>query len=147
MSILSSTNSGSYTNLTHEYIINKCGDLFVFGAEGHYAYKKKSTEVPDNSLLEQSSCETYLFSWDSFMPYIGIKTISDFDLVLAYWNATSKEEQKLSLNKIICLCLPVDQFGIPLDEKFKVGLISYHQYIKKNNLTQYIKENNIVCQS
>lgn len=80
------------------------------------------------------------------MPYIGINTISDFDLILAYWNATDEDEQKLRLNKIIISCEPVDQFGIPLDEKFKMGLISYHQYIKKNNLTQYMKDNNIVCQ-
>ena len=122
------------------------GFICFFGTEGNYAYQKKSTVVPDSSMLEQCSCGTFLFSWDSFMPYIGINTISDFDLILAYWNATDEDEQKLRLNKIIISCEPVDQFGIPLDEKFKMGLISYHQYIKKNNLTQYMKDNNIVCQ-
>ena len=135
MSILSSTNSGCYTNLTHEYIINKYGyKLCCFGSEGIYRYQ--ITPYLRYSCLEQNSKNTYSLYLDMYMPYLEVKNVLDFEYVVFYWEAKSKEEKKLYLHELLKRCRPIDQFG----NDMSLNSLSSHSY------QNYIKENHIVCQ-
>jgi hypothetical protein len=135
MSILSSTNSGSYTGLTHEYIMNKHGDkLFCFGAEGNYRYQ--TTPTLRTSYLEQNSKNTHSLYLDMYMPYLEVKNVLDLEYVLFYWEAKIREEKKWYLHELLKRCRPINQFG----EDMPLNSLSAHSY------RNYIKENNIVCQ-
>jgi hypothetical protein len=135
MSILSSTNSGSYTVLTHEYIINKHNDkLFCFGQKGYYRYQP--TPSLRSSYLEQNNKETFSLYLDMYMPYLEVKTVFDLEYVLLYWEAKSNEEKKFYLHELLRRCRPIDQFG----EDMSLNSLSAHSY------RNYIRENNIVCQ-
>ena len=135
MSILSSTNSGSYTKLTHEYIINKHKDkLFCFGQPGFYKYQ--TTPSLTGSSLEQNGKDTYSLYIDPYMPYLEVKTVFDLEYVLLYWGAKSQEEKKFYLHELLKRCRPIDQFG----ENMSLNSLSSHSY------RNYIRENNIVCQ-
>lgn len=135
MSILSTTNSGSYTKLTHEYIINKHKDkMFCFGQKGYYRYQP--TPSLRSSYLEQNNKETFSLYLDMYMPYLEVKTVFDLEYVLLYWYAKSDEERKFYLHELLKRCRPIDQFG----EDMSLNSLSAHSY------RNYIIENNIVCQ-